>query len=120
MPERDKNPNESTDVPERRLALFIEESILRDTQWAVFEPNSEDLWAKLRTQVGSFLHRLFLEGSFVGQTSDQAYFVKCDRTTMTQEQIDQGIVSIIVGFAPLEPAEFVVITIQQLVGQSPR
>jgi phage tail sheath protein FI len=105
-------------VSVRRTAIYIEASLARGTQWAVFEPNAEPLWAELRLSVGSFMQNLFVVGAFAGQTPDQAYFVKCDRTTMTQQDIDQGIVNIVVGFAAIEPAEFVVITIQQMVGQS--
>jgi phage tail sheath protein FI len=84
----------------------------------VFEPNAEPLWAEIRLSIGSFMQDLFRNGAFAGQTPNRAYFVKCDRTTMTQEDIDQGIVNIVVGFAPVEPAEFVIITIQQMVGQT--
>jgi uncharacterized protein len=105
-------------VPVRRLALFIEESLFRGTQWVVFEPNDEPLWSQIRLNVGAFLHSLFVQGAFQGTTPFQAYFVRCDRTSTTQEDIDRGIVNIVVGFAPLKPAEFVVIQIQQIAGQS--
>jgi phage tail sheath protein FI len=104
-------------VPVRRLALHLEESLLRGTRWAVFEPNAEPLWAQLRLNVGNFLHELFRAGAFQGQTPREAYFVKCDATTTTQDDIDRGVVGIVVGFAPLKPAEFVVIGLQQLAGQ---
>jgi len=105
-------------VPVRRLALFIEESLYRGTKWVVFEPNSDPLWASIRLNVGAFMDGLFRRGAFQGKTADQAYFVKCDGETTTQADIDQGIVNILVGFAPLEPAEFVVITISQMSGQA--
>jgi phage tail sheath protein FI len=105
-------------VPIRRTALFLEESLYRGTQWVVFEPNDEALWAAIRLNVGSFMQTLFLKGAFQGQTPDQAYFVKCDSETTTQTDIDNGVVNILVGFAPLFPAEFVVIQIEQLTGQA--
>ena len=104
-------------VPVRRLALYIEESLFRGTQWVVFEPNDEPLWAQIRLNVGAFMQTLFLQGAFQGSTPRDAYFVKCDSTTTTQTDIDNGIVNIIVGFAPLKPAEFVVIQIQQIAPQ---
>jgi uncharacterized protein len=104
-------------VPVRRVALYIEESLYRGTKWAVFEPNDEPLWAQLRLNVGAFMHDLFRRGAFQGQTPKDAYLVKCDKDTTTQNDIDLGIVNILVGFAPLKPAEFVVIQIQQLAGQ---
>jgi phage tail sheath protein FI len=104
-------------VPVRRLALYIEESLFRGTQWIVFEPNDEPLWAQIRLNVGAFMQTLFRQGAFQGQTPQDAYFVKCDSTTTTQNDINLGIVNIIVGFAPLKPAEFVVIQIQQIAGQ---
>ena len=104
-------------VPVRRVALFIEESLVRGTQWAVFEPNDEPLWAQLRLNIGAFMQNLFRQGAFQGQTPNDAYLVKVDRETTTQNDIDRGIVNILVGFAPLIPAEFVIIQIQQLAGQ---
>jgi uncharacterized protein len=104
-------------VPVRRTALFIEESLYRGTQWVVFEPNDEPLWASIRLNVGAFMQSLFLKGAFQGSTPNQAYFVKCDSETTTQEDIDTGIVNILVGFAPLKPAEFVVIQIEQITAQ---
>jgi hypothetical protein len=105
-------------VPIRRVALFIESSLYQGTQWVVFEPNDEPLWSAIRLNVGSFMQNLFIEGYFQGQTPTQAYFVKCDNETTTQTDIDNGIVNIVVGFAPLYPAEFVVIQIQQMTGQT--
>jgi uncharacterized protein len=105
-----------TYVPVRRMALFLEESLYRGTQWVVFEPNDEPLWAQIRMNIGAFMMGLFRQGAFQGATPNQAFFVKCDSETTTQADIDQGIVNIIVGFAPLKPAEFVIITIQQIAG----
>lgn len=105
-------------VPVRRLALFIEESLYRGTKWVVFEPNDEPLWAQIRLNLGAFMQSLFLQGAFQGKTPREAYLVRCDKTTTTQNDIDRGIVNIVVGFAPLKPAEFVIIKIQQLAGQT--
>jgi uncharacterized protein len=102
----------------RRTALFIEESLYRGTQWVVFEPNDEPLWSQIRLNVGAFMHDLFRKGAFQGSTPKEAYLVKCDKETTTQYDIDRGIVNILVGFAPLKPAEFVMIKIQQLAGQA--
>jgi hypothetical protein len=104
-------------VPIRRMALYIEESLYRGTQWVVFEPNDEPLWAQIRLNLGAFMHDLFRQGAFQGTTPREAYFVKCDKETTTQTDINKGIVNILVGFAPLKPAEFVIIKIQQIAGQ---
>ncbi|AMP37656.1 phage tail sheath family protein [Ralstonia solanacearum] len=106
-------------LPVRRLALYIEESLYRGTQWVVFEPNDEPLWAQVRLNVGTFMQGLFRQGAFQGTTPRDAYFVKCDSQTTTQNDINLGILNVIVGFAPLKPAEFVVIQIQQMAGQIP-
>ena len=106
-------------IPIRRLAKFLEVSLLRGTKWAVFEPNDEPLWAQLRMNVTSFMHDLFRQGAFQGASPDQAYLVKCDSEINTQYEIDRGIVNVLVGFAPLKPAEFVILQIQQLAGQTP-
>jgi phage tail sheath protein FI len=103
-------------VPIRRLALFIEETLYRGTQWVVFEPNDAPLWAQIRLNLGAFMQNLFRQGAFQGSSPREAYFVKCDSETTTQNDIDLGIVNIVVGFAPLKPAEFVVIKIQQIAG----
>ncbi len=103
-------------LPVRRTALWIEETLYRSSQWAVFEPNDEPLWSALRLNIGAFMHGLFRQGAFQGQSPKDAYFVQCDSTTTTQADIDRGIVNIVVGFAPLKPAEFVVIYIQQIAG----
>ena len=104
-------------IPVRRTALFIEESLYRGTQWVVFEPNDEDLWAQIRLNLGAFMNNLFRQGAFQGTTPRDAYFVKCDKETTTQNDVNLGIVNIVVGFAPLKPAEFVIIKIQQMAGQ---
>jgi uncharacterized protein len=113
----DKLASEWKYIPVRRTALFIEESLYRGTQWVVFEPNDEPLWAQIRLNVGAFMHNLFRQGAFQGRTPQQAYLVKCDSETTTQNDINLGVVNIIVGFAPLKPAEFVILQIQQLAGQ---
>jgi phage tail sheath protein FI len=105
-------------LPVRRTALFLEESLYRGTQWVVFEPNDEPLWAQIRLNLGAFMNQLFRQGAFAGTTPREAYFVKCDSETTTQDDVNLGIVNIAVGFAPLKPAEFVVIRIQQLAGQT--
>lgn len=104
-------------IPVRRTALFIEESLYRGTQWVVFEPNDEPLWAQIRLNLGAFMQNLFRQGAFQGSTPREAYFVKCDKETTTQNDINLGIVNIVVGFAPLKPAEFVIIKLQQMAGQ---
>jgi len=101
-------------IPVRRTALYIEESLYRGTQWAVFEPNDEPLWARIRLNVGAFMQDLFRQGAFQGRSPREAYFVKCDKDTTAQSDINKGIVNVLVGFAPLKPAEFVVIKIQQI------
>jgi phage tail sheath protein FI len=104
-------------IPVRRLALFIEESLYRGTQWTVFEPNDEPLWSQIRLNLGAFMQNLFVQGAFQGRAPRESYFVKCDKETTTQNDINLGVVNIVVGFAPLKPAEFVVIKIQQMAGQ---
>jgi phage tail sheath protein FI len=103
-------------VPIRRLALMLEESLFRGTKWVVFEPNDEPLWANIRLNVGAYMNSLFRQGAFQGATPKEAYFVKCDGETTNQDDRNKGIVNIQVGFAPLKPAEFVVISIQQIAG----
>jgi uncharacterized protein len=103
-------------IPVRRLALYLEESLYRGTQWIVFEPNDEPLWAQIRLNIGAFMNNLFRQGAFQGRTPQDAYFVKCSSETTTQNDINLGIVNIIVGFAPLKPAEFVVLKFQQIAG----
>ena len=104
-------------VPVRRTTLFIEESLSRGLKWVVFEPNDEPLWAQIRLNVGAFMHNLFRQGAFQGITPKDAYFVKCDKETTTQNDVNLGIVNIVVGFAPLKPAEFVIVKLQQMAGQ---
>ena len=104
-------------IPVRRLALFLEESLYRGTQWVVFEPNDEPLWAQIRLNIGAFMNNLFRQGAFQGKSPKEAYFVKCDSETTTQNDINLGIVNIVVGYAPLKPAEFVILKFQQMAGQ---
>lgn len=115
---RDDLGSEWKYVPVRRLFLFMEESIHRGIEWVVFEPNGEPLWSKIRQSVGAFLQTLWHQGAFQGTKDNQAYFVKCDRETTTQNDIDQGIVNIVIGFAPLKPAEFVIFRIGQKTASS--
>jgi len=105
-------------IPVRRLALFIEESLYRGLQWAVFEPNDEPLWAEIRLAAGSFMQRLFRQGAFQGATPRAAYFVQCDATTTTPADQVAGIVNVLIGFAPLRPAEFVIVSLRLLAGQA--
>ncbi|HEY6390955.1 MAG TPA: phage tail sheath subtilisin-like domain-containing protein [Bryobacteraceae bacterium] len=105
-------------VPVRRMALFIEQTLLMNLGWAVFEPNDNPLWVALRTTVENFMLSLFNQGAFQGSTPSKAFRVTCDGTTTTQQDIDNGVVNIIVAFAPLKPAEFVIIKIAQLAGQT--
>jgi hypothetical protein len=104
-------------IPVRRTALFIEESILRGTQWASFEPNDAQLWARIEALVEAFLHDLFRQGAFQGMKPSEAYFVRCDRSTTTQQDIARGTATISVGFAPLRPAEFVILRVSVTAGQ---
>ena len=105
-------------IPVRRLALYIEESLRQGTQWVVFEPNAEPLWSNIRLNVTAFMQDLYRRGAFAGATPDLAYLVKCDAENNPPDQVDLGIVNILVGFQPLEPAEFVLISIEQLAGQA--
>jgi uncharacterized protein len=113
----DQRASEWKYIPVRRTALFIEESLYQALKWVVFEPNDEPLWAQIRLNVGAFMNDLFRQGAFQGRTPQEAYFVKCDSETTTQNDINRGVVNIVVGFAPLKPAEFVVIRIQQIAGE---
>jgi phage tail sheath protein FI len=113
----DQQASEWKYIPVRRLALFLEESLYRGIKWVVFEPNDEPLWSQIRLNVGAFMQNLFRQGAFQGQSPREAYFVKCDGETTTQSDINLGIVNILVGFAPLKPAEFVILKIQQMAGQ---
>ncbi|HEX9023384.1 MAG TPA: phage tail sheath subtilisin-like domain-containing protein [Geobacteraceae bacterium] len=105
-------------VPVRRMAIFLRVSIFRGIQWAVFEPNDEELWSQLRLNIGSFMMTLYRQGAFQGSMPSQAFFVKCDKETTTQDDINLGIVNVLVGFAPLKPAEFVIVKISQMAGQT--
>ena len=113
----DVTPDDYKYVPVRRLALFIEESLFRGLKWAVFEPNDEPLWAQIRLAGGAFMHNLFVQGAFQGGSPRDAYFVKCDKDTTTQNDVNLGVVNVVVGFAPLKPAEFVVLKLTQIAGQ---
>jgi Bacteriophage tail sheath protein len=113
----DQQADEYKYLPVRRLALYLEESLYRGLKWVVFEPNDEPLWSQIRLNVGAFMQNLFRQGAFQGNTPAKAYFVKCDSETTTQNDINLGVVNILVGFAPLKPAEFVVLRIQQIAGQ---
>jgi hypothetical protein len=104
-------------IPVRRTAIFLRTSIYRGIQWAVFEPNDAPLWAQLRLNVTAFMLTQFRAGAFQGQAPGDAFFVKCDASTTTQQDIDNGVVNILVGFAPLRPAEFVVLRLSQKVNQ---
>lgn len=101
----------------RRFTLFLEESLYRGTQWVVFEPNDEPLWAQIRLNVGAFMQNLFRQGAFQGRSPREAYFVRCGADTTNQNDINRGIVNIEVGFAPLKPAEFVILKFQQMTGK---
>jgi hypothetical protein len=100
-------------IPVRRLAYYIEASVVRGIKWATFEANNEALWAQIQLSVNAFMHTLFTQGAFQGTTPPQAYFVKCDSTTTTLADMANGIFNIVIGFAPIKPAEFVMLTIEQ-------
>jgi len=100
------------------MALFLEQTLLANLGWVVFEPNDEPLWNSIRTTIEAFMLGLFRQHAFQGATPSDAFQVKCDSTTTTQADIDNGIVNIVVAFAPLRPAEFVVVKITQLAGQA--
>ncbi|MFI7690065.1 phage tail sheath family protein [Nonomuraea sp. NPDC049655] len=105
-------------VPVRRTAIMLRVSIYNGIQWAVFEPNDEPLWSQLRLSIGSFMTTLFRQGAFQGATLSEGFFVKCDGETTTQADIDAGVVNVLVGFAPLKPAEFVIVKISQKAGMA--
>jgi phage tail sheath protein FI len=113
----DQDASEWKYVPVRRMALYLEECLYRGSKWAVFEPNDDLLWAQIRSSFGAFMSSLFRQGAFQGTKPGDAFFIRCDETTTTQDDIDSGVLNIIVGFAPLKPAEFVLIRIQQLAGR---
>lgn len=97
----------------RKLARQIEESVVSSLQWTTFEPNNQALWAQIETSVSAIMHTLFTQGAFQGTTPQQAYFVKCDSSTTTPADMANGVVNIVIGFAPIRPAEFVILTIRQ-------
>jgi phage tail sheath protein FI len=101
-------------IPVRRLAYYIEESVLRGIRWSVFEPNAAPLWSQIRSDVSAFMQTLFVQGALQGATPAQSYFVNCDSTTTTQADVDNGVMNILIGMAPIRPAEFVIIRIQQI------
>ncbi len=105
-------------VPVRRLFIFVEESLDEGTQWVVFEPNDEPLWARVRQSISNFLLRVWRDGALMGATQEEAFFVRCDRTTMTQDDIDNGRLIVLVGIAPVKPAEFVIIRISQFTAEA--
>lgn len=105
-------------IPVRRLAQYIENSLFNGLKWAVFEPNGPILWAAIRQDVGDFMTGLLRQGAFAGSSPSSAFFVNCDEKTTTATDIANGIVNVIVGFAPLEPAEFIIVQIEQIAGQS--
>lgn len=109
---------EWTYVPVRRMAIALRVSIYNGIQWSVFEPNDEELWGQLRLNLNAFMMTLFRKGAFQGSSPSQAFFVKCDNETTSQEEINLGIVNILIGFAPLKPAEFVVVKISQKAGKA--
>jgi uncharacterized protein len=104
---------ESNDVDLRRRLIYLERSIEEGIRWATFEPNNDALWARIRTTIADRLTHEWRRGALVGTKADEAFFVKCDRTTMTQEDIDNGRLLIEIGVAPVTPAEFVIIRIGQ-------
>jgi phage tail sheath protein FI len=97
----------------RRLFMFVEESVEEGTQWVVFEPNDEPTWARVRRSISNFLTSVWRSGALMGTTVEEAFFVKCDRTTMTQDDIDNGRLICYVGIAPVKPAEFVIFRFSQ-------
>jgi hypothetical protein len=113
----DRSNGEWKYVAVRRLFLYLEESIEQGLQWAAFEPNDENLWRRIRESVGDFMHSLFRQGAFQGRSAQEAWFVRCGAETTTGQDIDAGIVNVEVGFAPLKPAEFVIISIRLLLGE---
>ena len=104
----------------RRLFIFIEQSILRGTQWVVFEPNNDALWASVILSITNFLIGVWKSGALLGRTQEEAFFVRCDRTTMTQDDLDNGRLVCLIGIAPTKPAEFVIFRISQKVADAPQ
>ena len=114
----DQTGSEWKYIPVRRFALFLQESLYRGTQWVVFEPNDEPLWSQIRINIKTFMTDLFRQGAFQGTTPNEAFYVRCDKDTTTQSDINRGIVNIEVGFAPLKPAEFVILKFKQIARQN--
>lgn len=114
----DQVASDWTYVPVRRLALYIETSVHDGTKWAAFEPNDAPLWSELNRSIGAFMQALFTQGAFQGQSAAESYFIQCDAQNNPPSGVDQGIVNITIGFAPARPAEFVIIRIQQIAGQT--
>jgi len=114
----DQSAAEFKYIPVRRTALFVEQSLAQGIRWAVFEPNAEPTWLRLRASVTVFMDALFRQGALAGTKPKEAYFVKCGRDTTTAADVGAGIVNVVVGFAPLKPAEFVVIRLRQSVGSA--
>ena len=106
-------------IPVRRLSLYIEKSLSVGLQWAVFEPNDETLWAMIRLSASNFMQNLFAQGAFRGARPEDSYFIQCDSTTTTPIDIEEGIVNVVIGFATVKPAEFVIIELQLIDGQTP-
>ena len=109
----DKNVTDWLYVPVRRLLIFIEQSIEEGIRWAVFEPNGEALWYNIQQTISSFLYNEWVSGALLGATQQEAFFVRCDRTTMTQADLDNGRLICLVGVAAIKPAEFVIFRIGQ-------
>jgi phage tail sheath protein FI len=103
----------------RRLLDYLQQSIEEGTQFAVFEPNDEPLWGSVRRSVEDFLRTVWRNGSLEGRTVDEAYFVRCDRSTMTQDDLDNGRLVFLVGVAPVKPAEFEILRFSQPTGDAP-
>ena len=105
-------------LPVQRLAGYIEESFRRGTRWAADQPNDESLWSQLRLSIGSFMGDMFRQGAFQGASAKEAFFVTCDSSTTTKNEIDAGVANVMLGFAPLKPAEYVILYLQLAAGRS--
>jgi|GEM_PF-1134760 len=112
------NDPQWTYVSVRRMALFLEMTLLNNLKWVIFEPNAEPLWNAVTSTINAFMVGLFKQGAFAGTTPSDAFRVQCDSQTTTPTDVDLGVVNILIGFAPLKPAEFVIVTISQLAGQA--
>jgi uncharacterized protein len=109
----DQAPDDCRYLPVRRMALYIEESVRRGVHWAVFEPTGPSLCARIQADVAAFMQALFLQGAFQRSTPGDAYLVRCDASTNSQADIDNGIVRVVIGFAALRPAEFLLLELGQ-------